>query len=99
MRFERSRWFQCVFRDGLVSGWPVPLRAVARLAMLVTDVGLFMLFASHVRAAPVCAPLVALFAIRALYSAGRVLWPDTGGDALAIAIVESVRAEAEGREP
>ena len=68
MRFERSRWFHCLFRAGLVAGWPRPLRAVAHLAMLAADTGFFMLFASQVRAAPVYAPAVAFFFLRTLYS-------------------------------
>ena len=97
MRFNRSKWFQCLFGAGLIAGWPRPLRAVAHLAMLVVDAGLFMLFAMRVNAAPAYAPVVAFFFVRMLYSAGRMFGGE--GDAGNVLVVfNAVRSEAKSRE-
>ncbi len=109
MRFERFRWFHCVFWAGLVAGWPKPLRTLAHFIFFIGDAYLCQHFATQSIEDPAFIPGAAFFHVRLLLSAvtffggvfGRVRdwFSDAGGDAPMVAIVESVRAEAEGREP
>lgn len=109
MRLKRSSWFQYVFGAGLVAGCPRALRAVAHCALFVADAYLFQLFAVRSAETAAFAPVAAFFLVRMLVSAALFIpgvfrcihawFADAGGDVPMVAIIESVRAEAEGREP